>query len=102
MENPQAIKPRIYTRAVVAIALITVWILSAVSGFILWLAPEGQQSGQQSLLFGITKQGWGDIHFWISIAAIVITILHIVIDWKALRGVLRYLTSVHRDQITRV
>lgn len=102
MESKQAIKPRIYARAVVAIALITVWILSAVSGFILWLAPEGHQSGQQQLLFGITKQSWGDIHFWISIAAIVITILHIIIDWKALRGVLRYLTSVHRDQIARI
>ena len=102
MESTQAIKPRIYARAVVAIALITVWILSAVSGFILWLAPEWHQSGQQQLLFGITKQSWGDIHFWISIAAIVITILHIIIDWKALRGVLRYLTSVHRDQIARI
>jgi hypothetical protein len=102
MGSTQAVKPRIYARAVIAIALISEWILSAVSGFILWLAPEGRQAGQEQLLFGITKQAWGDIHFWISIAALVITILHIVIDWKALRGVLRYLTSVHRDQIARI
>ena len=101
MSNKRPIKKKGYTRAIVAITLIAVWSLSAVSGLILWLAPEVRRAGQQPLLFGITKQEWGEIHFWVCVAVVIVTIVHIVIDWKALRGVIRYLTSVHRDSITR-
>ena len=102
MSSKRPIKPKVYARAITAIALITVWILSAFSGLILWLAPEVRQAGKQPLLFNITKQEWGEIHFWICVAVVVVTIVHIIIDWKALRGVLRYLTSVHRDKIARI
>jgi hypothetical protein len=102
MSDKRPIKLKVYTRAITAIALITVWILSAFSGLILWLAPEVHQAGQQTLLFNITKQEWGEIHFWVCIAVLIVTIVHIVIDWKALRGVIRYLTSVNRDIIARI
>ena len=102
MSEKRAIKPKIYARAIIAIALITVWVLSAFSGIILWLAPEVRRAGQQPLLFAITKQNWGEIHFWICVAVVVVTIIHIIVDWKALRGVIRYLTSVHRERITGI
>ncbi len=98
MSAKRPINPRVYARAVIAIALIIVWILSAFSGLILWLAPEGQRAGRQELLFGITKENWGDIHFWICVAVMVVTVVHVIVDWKALRGVIRYMTSVHRDR----
>ena len=94
----RTINPKIYARAIIAIALITVWVLSAFSGLILWLAPEVRQAGKQQLLFGIIKEDWGEIHFWICVAVVVVTIIHMIIDWKALCGVIRYLTSVHRDR----
>jgi len=102
MSAKRPIKPKVYARAITAIALIIVWILSAFSGLILWLAPEVRRAGQQPLLFDITKENWGEIHFWICVAVVVVTLVHIIIDWKALRGVIRYLTSVHRDRITRI
>jgi hypothetical protein len=55
MSEKRAIKPKIYARAVIAIALIISRVLSAFSGLILWLAPEVRRAGQQPLLFGITK-----------------------------------------------
>jgi hypothetical protein len=82
--------------------LIISWSLSAFSGLILWLAPEVRRAGQQPLLFNITKESWGEIHFWISVVVVIVTIVHIIVDWKALRGVIRYLTSVHRDTISRI
>ena len=97
MVTRRPIKFKIYARAITAIALIIVWILSAFSGLILWLAPEVRQAGKQPLLFGIIKQEWGEIHFWICVAVVIVTIIHLIIDWKALRGVIRYLTSVHRS-----
>ena len=102
MSEKRAIKPKVYARAIIAIALIVVWLLSAFSGLILWLALEGRQAGRQLLLFGITKQNWGEIHFWICVAVVIVTIIHIIIDWKALRGVIRYLTSVHRERVTGI
>ena len=99
MLERRPIKPKVYARAVTAIALIIVWVLSAFSGLVLWLAPDVRQAGRQLLLFGMTKQNWGEIHFWICVAVVIVTIVHIIIDWKALRGVIRYLTSVHRGSI---
>ena len=102
MLEKRHINPKKYARAVIAIALIIVWVGSAFSGLILWLAPEVRRAGQQPLLFGITKENWGDIHFWVCAAVVAVTVVHIIIDWKALRGVIRYMTSVHRDTITRI
>ena len=96
MTQRRPIKVKIYTRAVVAIMLIIVWSLVALTGLLLWLAPSGQRAGKQLLLFELTKSEWGDVHFWIAVAVVVVTVAHMIIDWKALRGVIRYLTSVHR------
>jgi hypothetical protein len=81
--------------------LITVWSLVALTGLLLWLAPSGPQSGRQLLLLGLTKGEWGDVHFWIGVATVVVTLTHLIIDWRALRGVIRYLTSVHRGSGVR-
>ena len=100
MRSNRPIKIKVYTRAVVAIMLITAWSLLSLTGLLLWLAPSGRQSGQMQLLFGLTKGEWGDVHFWIAVATVVVTLVHLIIDWRALRGVIRYLTSVHRGQKT--
>jgi len=102
MQDKRQIKVKVYVRAITAITLFIVWILSAFSGIILWLAPEVRRAGQQPLLFDITKENWGAIHFWICVAVVGVTIVHIIIDWKALCGVIRYLTSTHRDTITKI
>jgi len=78
--------------------LIAVWSFVAISGLILWLAPSGPRSGRQLLLLGLTKGEWSDVHSWIALATFLVTIVHIVIDWKALHGVIRYLVSVHREK----
>ena len=73
------------------------------TGFFGYLGKgRDNRTGQQPPLFGITKENWGEVHFWICVAVVVVTIIHIIIDWKALRGVIRYLTSVHRERIKRI
>jgi hypothetical protein len=96
MQPKSPFRLKIYARAVTAILLIVTWSLIIMSSVILYLAPSGSRSGQQPLMFGITKTAWGDIHFWIGVATVAVTLIHIIIDWKALRGVIRYLTSTHR------
>lgn len=98
MQRNRPIQIKIYARAVVAIILIISWSLLASTGLLLWLAPSGvRAAGQIQLLLGLTKHEWGDIHFWIAVATIVVTVVHVIIDWKALLGVIRYLISVHRS-----
>lgn len=87
-------------RAVVAILLMVTWTVAAASGFLLWLAPTGPRSGQIPLLLMLTKSAWGDIHFWVSVLASAITVVHITIDWRALRSCARHLVSVHREPLT--
>jgi hypothetical protein len=98
MKTRRPIKVKVYLRAVTAISLLVVWALVTFTGILIWAAPSGQRSGQRPLLFDLTKSEWGDIHFWVAAATVAVTLVHIIIDWKALRGVIRYLASVHREQ----
>jgi len=88
-------------RAIVVIALIALWSLSVLSGFLLYAAPEGPRSGWVELLFLLTKREWNDVHFWVSAAAAVVTVVHLVIDRKALKSVVRFLVSTERGRAPR-
>jgi len=96
MTQRRLIKPKVYLRSVIAIILFVVWGLVSSSGLLLWLAPTGPRSGQQPLLLGLIKTEWGEIHFWFAVATFAVTVIHIIIDWKALRGCVRYMTTTHR------
>jgi hypothetical protein len=71
--------------------LIATWLLVAVTGFLLWAAPEGRRSGQEELWLGLTKNGWSDVHLWVSIAVVLVTVAHLIVDWRALVGAMRHL-----------
>jgi hypothetical protein len=85
-------------RALIALTLIVLWILAALTGFLLYVAPAGPHSGGL-IMFILTKAQWANLHFWLSIAASLVTMTHIVIDWKALTGCVRFLTSVERKSM---
>jgi hypothetical protein len=96
MQQKRPIKLKIYARAVTAILLIITWALITLSGIVIYLAPSGFRSGKTALFLGLTKTTWNDVHFWIGIITVAVIVIHLIIDWKALRGVIRYLTSTHR------
>lgn len=80
-------------RGLISVGLLFSWAISALSGFILYLSPEGQRSGKAVLTFGLTKHGWSEIHTWLSFLALGFTILHIIVDWKILIAVIKYLVK---------
>ena len=96
MAKSHAINYRTYARAVIAIAMMIVWSLVAISGVLLWLAPHGPRSGYRLLLLDLTKRQWGELHTWFSFIALAITVAHLIIDWRGLCGCMKYLASVHR------
>ncbi|MEN6326075.1 MAG: DUF4405 domain-containing protein [Syntrophomonas sp.] len=82
-------------RAVVAVLLIIFWLYSISSGFLLYFTKH--TPGTTPILLGITRSVWKDLHFWLSVIALVITIVHIIIDWKALTASVRYLLKVNNN-----
>jgi hypothetical protein len=96
-EHRQQARQKASLRAIIAVALISLWTLAALTGFLLYLAPTGPRSGRLVLLF-LTKAQWGDVHFWVSVAASIVTIIHIAIDRRALQACVRYLTSGDRTR----
>jgi hypothetical protein len=99
MQRRRSINVKSYIRSVIVILLIAFWSAAFLSGWLLWFAPHGPRSGRIPLFLGLTKRGWGDLHFWLSLIASGITVVHVVVDWKALKGCLRYLASTHRTGI---
>ena len=76
-----------YVRSVVALAMITTWTVSALSGLSLWQAADGWRADLLPALLGLTKHAWTDIHVVASFLAIALTITHVTV---MRRGVLSY------------
>jgi hypothetical protein len=89
----------VYARAVTDISLVLLWLPATFSGAILWdglgIVPDPPSKGEKVMLWGLTTNDWGEIHWWISAAAVVATLLHIVLDWKAFKGAVRYMVRAH-------
>lgn len=84
-------------RGLIAVSMIVLWSIVALSGFLLYFAPAGQRTGRLVVFF-LAKSQWSDIHFWMSLAAGAMTLIHLMIDWKALKACARYLVSADRGQ----
>jgi hypothetical protein len=84
-------------RGFISVSMIALWSIVALTGFLLEFAPSGQRAGRM-VVFALTKTQWGDIHFWMSIAAGALTIIHLMVDWKALKACARYLLSAERGE----
>lgn len=57
----------------------------------MWLAPSGRGSEGAALLLGLTKTQLRDMHFWLSMTAMSLTLFHIALDWRVLVGYFRCL-----------
>jgi hypothetical protein len=74
-----------YFRGIVAVAMMLVWSLVTISGFLLRSVPHGPCSSAQILLLNLTKREWGELHVWFSVIA----------NWHHIRPS-GHLASVHR------
>jgi hypothetical protein len=49
--------------------------------------PPG--SGSTKALWRLTRHQWGDLHFWLSLAAVAIVLLHLALHWKWVVSIVR-------------
>ncbi|MGE0599345.1 MAG: DUF4405 domain-containing protein [Dehalococcoidia bacterium] len=92
-------KLRVYARSVTDVFLLLTWVPAAFSGIILWdtlgIVPAGPGKGEREMLWSLTTSQWGEIHWWVSAAALAFTLVHIALDWKMFKGAMRYLFHRH-------
>jgi hypothetical protein len=62
---------RITIRASLFYSMLSLGLLTLVTGFILYLWPHGPRSGQLIFL-GINKSGWGTWHTYITLIALIV------------------------------
>jgi mannose/fructose/N-acetylgalactosamine-specific phosphotransferase system component IIC len=75
--------PRLLPRVLVVSLLITGGLLTALTGFVLYFAPSGPQSGQ-TLLLGFTKDFWKNLHIYTAFSLIGIVAAHITLNRRTL------------------
>lgn len=51
-----------------------------------YVLPPG--SSRFSTIWGLDRHGWGDIHFWISIAFLGVLTMHLLLHWRWVKGIL--------------
>ncbi|MFH1475720.1 MAG: hypothetical protein ABIG85_07655 [Chloroflexota bacterium] len=97
--RPKAI---VFVRAVVVVTMLSLVPVVIASGVVHWLAADGQHSGQQLLLFAVTKRGWGDIHTAFAIAAVMLAVTHLAVVRTGLAADVRLLVTGQRSSPRRV
>jgi len=98
MSKPKPIRIKTILRALIALSMLIIWSFVLMTGIFLWLAPRGQGAGQTDYIIGLNRHEIGDIHFYFSVIAVILTLVHVFIDWKAFKGLMRYLVHAgHRS-----
>lgn len=93
-QRPRSI---VYVRAALVVAMVGLVPLVIASGIVPWLAAEGQRSGQQLLLFAVTKRGWADIHTAVAVASVGLAVAHVVVARTGLVADVRLLATGRRS-----
>lgn len=63
--------------------------LLATGALLEWRLPPGREGGHGLTWLGYTRHGWGDVHFWLGVAFIVLLVAHIWMHWRWIRGMVR-------------
>jgi len=46
-----------------------------------WILVPGSRGGRGLEFLGLGRRDWGDVHFWLSIALLVLVLVHVALHW---------------------
>jgi hypothetical protein len=69
------------------IAFVAILFLASTGILVRFVLPAG--SGHFMQLWGMDRHEWGQIHFWIAVALVVLLVLHIVLHWSWVIGMVK-------------
>ncbi len=78
------------SRGFISISLTLAFIILAVSGLVLYIMPSGRVAFWINWkLLGLTKEDWGAVHTIFSSIFVVLSVIHIVLNWRVLMSHIR-------------
>jgi len=80
-------RPAFQWRALTSVVITLSFLVLAVSGLVLWMAPPGRIANWTNwALLGLHKQEWAGLHLWFSLVFVVASVVHLVFNWRPLLG----------------
>ena len=70
------------TRYIVDVTMLIVFVICAVTGFVLWYAFPSGSGGGWSVFLGLAKHDWITIHDYSSLILTVTIVIHFVINFN--------------------
>lgn len=68
---------------VIDTAALLVMLAMVATGFLLkWVLPPGSRGGQGLQLWDTTRHDWGDLHFWLAVALLLLMFVHVLLHWS--------------------
>ena len=64
------------------LTILTTFLLTALTGLLLWLILPGGRGSGETVLLGLTRHQWIDLHNWIGLAMLAGVTLHLALHWK--------------------
>ena len=52
-----------------------------------WKLVPGSRGGRGLSVLGMGRHDWGDLHFWLGVAFIALTVLHLLLNWAWLKKI---------------
>lgn len=85
--QPTSPAPRFHWRAFTSVLVGLAFLLLALSGLMLFLAPPGRVANWTNwTLLALRKSEWTAIHIWFGTIFLAMTVLHIAFNWRTLLG----------------
>jgi hypothetical protein len=103
MEHSRAIRRAAYARVSVVVAMIALWSLTAILGFLLMAGPWDDlgytEERSRILVLGLSEAVWGHLHFGSALTSILVTVTHFVMELRPFQGSLRQVRSRRPDSV---
>lgn len=91
---------RTTTNAIIDLSAAITFLGLLVTGYIIrFPLPAG--SGRSHVLWGMGRHDWGAVHFWISVAFLLILVVHLALHWEWVIGMIRKRFSARTRQSHR-
>jgi hypothetical protein len=94
------ISPLVYTKGIIGVLLLIAWSCVLTTGIIMWAAPHGQGRGSEPFLLDLSRRDWGELHLYLALIAVGITIIHVIVDWKPFVSHLRHIVNAHKSAVS--
>lgn len=88
-------RPRFAWRALTSVLIAVSFLVLLVTGVVLFVSPPGRVANWTNWsILGLTKKDWGALHIWFSALFLLVTVFHLVFNWRPL-------VSYFKDRLTR-